>query len=291
MEIQHVREFLSLVETESFFETSERLFITTSSLSRHIKALESEIGAALFERTTRKVALNRHGKLFLPYARELVRIDDECTRVFASDHHEQSNKITIGSIPMMRAYRINDLLHEYQNNNKSAELVVEEGDPFLLLPMLQDGKLDFAFIRNQGALPDDFETIPFTEDTLCLAVPGNHPFAGREAVSISELKDQHLLMIGKDALMYKLCTDLCKDAGFEPDVRFSSHHAENLLDAVSRGVGLAMLMRRPAAMLINSQCRLVDLIPTIRSTISLTWIKKRKLPLHHQKLVEMIKAK
>ena len=75
MEIQYVREFLSLAETGSFFETAEQLFVTTSSLSRHIKALESEMGVTLFDRTTRKVTLNRYGKLFLPFAKEFARID------------------------------------------------------------------------------------------------------------------------------------------------------------------------------------------------------------------------
>ena len=103
MEIQYVREFLSLAETGSFFETAEQLFVTTSSLSRHIKALESEMGVTLFDRTTRKVTLNRYGKLFLPFAKEFARIDEECTRAFATDQHEQTNTITIGSIPMMRA--------------------------------------------------------------------------------------------------------------------------------------------------------------------------------------------
>ena len=59
MELKYIREFVSLAETGSYFETSERLFITTSSLSRHIKALEEELGMPLFDRTTRKVELNR----------------------------------------------------------------------------------------------------------------------------------------------------------------------------------------------------------------------------------------
>ena len=58
MELKYIREFVSLAETSNYFETAERLFITTSSLSRHIKALEEELGMPLFDRTTRKVVLN-----------------------------------------------------------------------------------------------------------------------------------------------------------------------------------------------------------------------------------------
>ena len=290
MEIQYVREFLSLTETESYFETAEQLFITTSSLSRHIKTLESEMGVTLFDRTTRKVSLNRYGKLFLPYARELVRIDDECTQAFAAEQHEQTSRIVIGSLPVMRAYRITDLLAEYQHGNKTTELSVVEGDTFALLPQLREGEIDFAFLRDGGYLPDDLEKVPFTADNLCIVVPEDHPFAKRKTVSVPELKDESLLMIGKDAFMYKLCCDLCKDAGFEPNVRFTSHRAENLIDLVGRGMGAAMLMRKPAAMIVTEKLRLVDVVPEVRSAISLVWLKSRRLPPHHRKFVELAKG-
>ena len=290
MEIQYVREFLSLTETESYFETAEQMFITTSSLSRHIKTLESEMGVTLFDRTTRKVSLNRYGKLFLPYAKELVRIDDECTKAFAADQHEQISRIAIGSIPMMRAYRITDLLAEYQHGNKSAELDVTEGDPFQLLPKLREGEIDFAFLRDNGLPSEELEKVPYTADHLCVVVPKDHPIARRKTVSVTDLQKESLLMIGKDAFMYKLCCDLCREAGFEPNVRFTSHRAENLIDMVGRGMGVAMLMRKPAATLVSEKFRLVDVTPEVRTVISLVWMKNRKLPPHHKKFVELTKG-
>ena len=139
-------------------------------------------------------------------------------------------------------------------------------------------------------LPDDLEKVPFTVDHLCIVVPEDHPFAKRKTVSVPDLKDESLLMIGKDAYMYKLCCDLCREAGFEPNVRFTSHRAENLIDLVGRGMGAAMLMRKPAAMFITEKCRLVDVIPEVRSVISLVWLKGRRLPPHHRKFVELTKG-
>ena len=287
MEIQYVREFLSLAETESYFETAEQMFVTTSSLSRHIKALEGEIGVMLFDRTTRRVSLNRYGKMFLPYAREFVRTDDECTRAFAAERHDENNRIRIGSIPVMRAYRISDLLAEYQRSNKTTDLDVVEGDPLNLLPRLREGEIDFVFIRDNGMIPEDMESVPYTADHLCIVAPEGHPLAAHKSVSVSDLKNEPLLMIGKDAFMYKLCCDLCRKAVFEPEVRFTSHRAENLIDMVSRDMGVAMLMGRPASFFLTGNCRLIDVVPEIRTRISLVWMKKRELPPPHRKLVEL----
>ena len=74
MEIDYIREFVVLTETENFLEAAERLFISQSSLTRHIKSLEEDLGMQVFDRTTRKVTLNNFGKLFLPYAKEISRI-------------------------------------------------------------------------------------------------------------------------------------------------------------------------------------------------------------------------
>ena len=289
MEIRFVREFVSLSETESFFETAERMFVTTSSLSRHIKTLEEEVGQPLFDRTTRKVSLNHYGRLFLPYARELVRIDDECTAAFAEAENETHTTISIGSIPMMRAYHITDLLAEFQNGNKSTVLNITESDSIKMLPMLRNEELDFAFIRDRDDRDGEFEKFPFTEDTLCAVIDQRHPLAKKDLIRISDLKDEPLLLIGKDAFMYKLCTDLCVEAGFTPHVRFTSHRAENLIDMVSRGMGTALLMRKPAAMLASSGTVLVNVAPTVRTTIFLARNPHHKLSLAGKKFWELVR--
>ena len=289
MEIRFVREFLSLAETESYFETAEQLFVTTSSLSRHIKTLEGEMGVPLFDRTTRKVSLSRFGRLFLPYAKELVRIDDECTQAFLKAQHDIQGTVTVGSIPMMKAYRITDLLAEYQHGNKSTAVNVVEGDSYTLVPMLRNEEIDFAFLRDRDDSDNEFVKAPFAEDHLCVVVPADHPLARKKAVQLEQLRDESLLLIGKDAFMYKLCTELCKQAGFQPKVRFTSHRAENLIDLVRQGLGIAMLMRKPAETLIPDTLRLIDVTPAVKTTIFLAYLPGHKMNLQARKFLELSK--
>lgn len=287
MEIRFVREFVSLAETESYFETAEQLFVTTSSLSRHIKTLEGEIGVTLFDRTTRKVSLNRYGRLFLPFAKELIRVDDECTKAFSEAQRDVQNTVTVGSIPMMKAYRITDLLAEYQHGNKTTMVNVVEGDSYTLVPMLRNEEIDFAFLRDRDDAENEFEKIPFAEDSLCAVFPASHPLAGKKEVRIEQLKDESLLLIGKDAFMYKLCTELCRDAGFQPKVRFTSHRAENLIDMVSQGMGVALLMRKPIELMITENIRLVDVTPRVKTRIFLSRLPGHKLNMHEKKFMEL----
>ena len=70
--LNHVKEFIALTKTENYLEAAENLFTSQSSLSKHIKSLEAELGTTLFDRTTRQVKLNEAGKVFLKYAQQLV---------------------------------------------------------------------------------------------------------------------------------------------------------------------------------------------------------------------------
>ena len=69
MEIEYIKEFVVLAETENYLEAAESLFISQSTLSKHIKIIEKELDVQLFDRTTRKVHLNKYGKMFLKYAK------------------------------------------------------------------------------------------------------------------------------------------------------------------------------------------------------------------------------
>ena len=76
MNTENMREFKVLAEKRNFIAAAEALGITQASLSRHIMAMEDELGFKLLERNTRNVELTLYGLRFLHYAEEAVSIQD-----------------------------------------------------------------------------------------------------------------------------------------------------------------------------------------------------------------------
>lgn len=290
MELKYIREFVSLAETSNYFETAERLFITTSSLSRHIKALEEELGMPLFDRTTRKVVLNRHGRLFLPYAKQFVKIDDECTMAFEEEVMYSKGAIGIGSIPMMKAYGISDILRQYRQSNKNVIININEADSTPLAEMLRKSEIDFAFLRNRHISVDEFDTIPIAEDHLVAVLPKAHPLAKQKTIAIDQLEGEALLLISKNSVMYKLCTDLCRAAGFQAKVVFTSQRAENLIELISQGTGIALLMSKPIAPILPEDLTRVDIEPRVTTTIFLAYLKNRRFNTACKRFLELVKT-
>ena len=291
LEIKYIREFVSLTETGSFFETSERLFVTTSSLSRHIKALEEELGVSLFERTTRKVVLSKHGKQFLPFAKMFIQVDDDCATAFNEEVQYAQGAINVGTIPTMRAYRINEVLSQYRRDNKNVTFNIHEADSTTLAKALKDEELDFAFLRDRHVSIDEFESIPIAQDHLVTVVPQSHRLASQKSISIRDLNGESLLMISRNSFMHRLCTDLCKAEGFQPRVVFTSHRAENLMELVEQGMGLAMLMKKPITPILPEGLLLVDVEPRVTTSVYLAYLKNHKLNAAGKRFLELCKSK
>lgn len=83
MTTENMREFKVLAEKRNYIAAAQALQTTQASLSRHIMAMEDELGFRLLERNTRQVELTFYGLRFLHYAQEAVRILDACEAAFA----------------------------------------------------------------------------------------------------------------------------------------------------------------------------------------------------------------
>jgi len=277
MEIDYIRDFIVLSETGNFMEAAEKLFISQSSLTRHIKSLEEDLGTPLFDRTTRKVSINYFGRLFLPYAKEIARIQYEYTTAFYNELKGTRGNITVGSIPIMIPYKITDLLIQFKHENSAFSLDVEEADSLQLIKMLRSGQCDFAFIRNSDDSDNEFNKLPYTSDLLVALMPTDHYLAREESIHLSDLSAAPLLLLAKDTFMYSLCIGECRKANFEPRVAFTGRRAENILELVSNGFGIALLMKKSSSSLIRPDIAVVNIEPHIKTSISLAYPKNHTM--------------
>lgn len=291
MELNYIRHFVRLAETENYLEAAEDLFMAQSSLSRHIKSLERELGAPLFDRTTRKVVLNDFGKAFLPYARAMLEIQDECGKVLQGYLEGVSYIINVASIPAMVHYHITDVFAGFQKENPGCRLNITEADSTKIWQLLEEGKCECGFIRTEeiGALPDHMKQVAFTTDRLAAVLPENHPLAGKNAVSLEMLRHEKFLFLDRETSMYTICRNACQRAGFEPEVVFTGLRGENLIDLAAKGMGVALLTRKPVEYGLNKAVVLADIEPPVVTQIALVYPGKRKLPEAVKQFIDYVK--
>ncbi|MDO5549199.1 MAG: LysR family transcriptional regulator [Eubacteriales bacterium] len=277
MDISYLKEFVVLAEIGNYLRAADALFISQSSLSKHIKALEKELGLSLFERSTRKIQLSPYGETLLPYARKIVNLQYQYTVSLMNQSGKKPEFLSIGSVPSVTPYGITDKIIQFQTENKKLAVELYEGESDQLLRMLRQNRFELAFVRDRNEVSSEFAKIPFAEDTLAAIMRPNHPLASRKSVSLEELKDEHFLFLPPNSLMYNLCMDECHKCGFTPRVVYSGHRAETILDLVTKGMGTALLMRKPIDCSHRDDVCIVDIEPKITTHIQIYYKKDAPL--------------
>lgn len=288
MELEHLRDFVMLAETRSFAGTAERLFTTQSTISKHIKALEAELGTPLFNRTSRHVELNEMGQLFLPYAEKILQIQYEYTTAFYNRMEHEKSTLSIGSIPVMAQYGITDIIVQFKNENRNFNINVIEAESEELIRHLIENHCELAFVREGEETTDKFTSIPYYTDTLVALLPHTHPLASNKVISLRELVGEDFVLLKEKTFLHNLCLSACEHAGFTPHVVFTGHRLENILDFVAKGMGISLLMERQTLHYQPDAVSIVPITPSITSNIHLIYRKDRKLSTAAQHFVDCV---
>ena len=290
MEISYFKDFVILAETQNYWAAAERLFIGQSSLSKHIKTLEKSLGAPLFDRTSRKVELTEFGKLMLPYAQSVSKLQYEYEAAAFNFLHQENEVLNIASVPVMAQYNITDILVRFQLDFPSVQINTHEADTLDVREWLLERKCELGFFRDSVAYlehdPDKearLTKVPFCQDRLVAILPKDHPLAGEKQIELNQLAREYFALIKKDTMPYTLCMRACREAGFVPEVLFTSHSLEAILDMVTKGSCVSLLFANHVAYPIDSVLSIappfavVPVTPEIQTTVYLGHLKNTPL--------------
>lgn len=174
MKLQHLRFFTAVVECGGVIKASERLHITQPAISAGLKALEDELGGALFHRgSNRRLSLTPAGRRFYRHALEILRQCDAAQASFAGDA-AQKQQVRIGILDTLSQGMIVELVERLAEHHPEWEVVVWEGSVQRLTTWLGQGRIDLAWTnvheQNHGQRM-------LWRESLVAVIPGGHPFA------------------------------------------------------------------------------------------------------------------
>lgn len=242
MDIDKLRTFIDLAKTLSFSETAQNLYTSQSTVSKQIKALERELGLVLFDRTNKKVVLSEYGKSILNSANEIVTLED---KILLQTHNYKMNnqsQISLGTIPTFSYNSIFAKTMLYQKEHPEMNLTLQELESKDLFTLLDEGKLDLAFARSLDIDNLNYEKILIDTESFTVCLSKDHPLAKKEIVHLADLKDEKFIMLSNSSLLYQPVIELCKKAGFAPNISFVGDRMSSILQIVRSGQGISILM-------------------------------------------------
>jgi len=272
MELNQLKYFIAVADVLSFTEAAERIHVSQPALSYQIKRLENELGARLFDRTSRRVSLTVDGRTFLPLARSVLLKVDEATRVMDERLGVETGQVTFGVIPSIGAYVVPHVLASFRRNFPGIEVLLVESGALSLERKLLDGEVDFAIVTEPAA-PEALEMMPLMTEELLLVVPMHHHLAERESVVLEELVQENFVLLGGSFTLGTLVVDVCRRAGFEPKVAYQAGSLETVKSFVRHDLGIAVLPR--LAMLWPPEDTIVATPFTVPLTRAITLVRAK----------------
>ena len=253
MELHQLRCFIAAAEELHFGKAAQRLQMMPAALGRHIKLLEEHLGAPLFARTTRAVALTEDGTTLLRDARAILASVEAVEDGFRLRSRSRgSRRFRIGAIDSAAAGLLPPLLRDFRASRPDVPVQLLEEKTIRLLPKILSGALDLAFVRPQDRPDKRLELRPLLMETAVVAFPIKHKLAGHKAISLTEIADQPLIVPDRRSRPHShdLTIKLFEEAGLPPRVVQIADEKQTIVNLVAARLGVAIVPRWTSRMAI-----------------------------------------
>ncbi len=262
MELRSVRYVLAVAETLHFGRAAERVRVAQPSLSRQVRALEREIGVALFDRTSRRVTLTTAGAAFVPVARRAIDLLDVAAERARESARGQLGQLSLGFVATAAIDVLPRVLILHRAHRPQVSVTLTECATAEQVQLLVDGDLDVAIGRDMPAMEGLRVDVVRTE-TILVAVPDTHPLARLTTIRPTDFAEQPLVRLppGMSRRADLLLAEIAAGAmtgPLDPVGVQEAHQYMTLLALVAAGTGLA-LVPQPVAQLRQDGVRYLPL--------------------------------
>lgn len=240
MNLKNLEYFLAVVDENSFTKAAERLFISQSTLSKAVAALEEEWQVPLLNRAKKDFQLTAEGELFYRYARSLLTVVEQRTELLRAEMEKLQKQISIGLPPSTGIMIFSDIFMSFYHDHPGISVRTSELTSLQLIDHVDGGALDLGVVVEPFDDPR-FEKKLILDSEAVLVVPLAHPLAKRESLTFSELKDTDIMMVSPEYMYYHKVKERFSEAGVEPRFSFESYQWDLLLSMVEKGRGISIL--------------------------------------------------
>jgi len=194
VQLKHLRTFVAVASTLNLTRAGETLHLAQSSISEQIQALESDLGAALFDRSKRQWALTPAGARLLGYAGEIIALSEEARGAVLEETRGVTGRVAVGGIESLCAERLPALLLRYCAGFPAVRITLRAGKAVDLHGSLKSGLLDVYFTFGEGVEEAGLRSEQVATERIALVGPPNHRLSGRRPLTLDELAREDFLV-------------------------------------------------------------------------------------------------
>lgn len=240
-----LRSFLEVAETGAITRAAERLFVTQPALSRRLQQLEAELGVALFERTTRGVALTEEGRYVQREAHDLVERYEQMRHGVSALANLEAGAIRIGGGATAVSFLLPEAIAAFQDSHPGVLFQVKEAGSRETERDVAAERLELGVVTLpiDPELVSDLEATPFTTDRITLVAAREHRLASRKRVTLAAIEGEDFVGFESPSAIRSLIDGALREAGVNVNVVMELRSIPAILRMVTATGKLAFVSR------------------------------------------------
>jgi DNA-binding transcriptional LysR family regulator len=241
MELRQLEGFVAVAEERNFTRAAARLYLAQSGLSATIRALEKELQAPLFARSTRRVDLTPAGTAFLPEARRTLASARAAADAVAAVEGLERGTLTLGVMQSVWLFDLPCLLARYRATYPGIGLKLLHTSSMELGRLLREGEIDMTFATALGESSPEFVSVPLFTSPLVVVCTTEDMFGRQDTIALAAVAEREQVGFPPGWGIRTLTDTAMRSAGLEHRVDLEVNDTNTVLDLVEVGLGVAVL--------------------------------------------------
>ena len=246
LNVHQLNVFVIAAETLNFTQTAKRLHLTQSSVSQHIKSLESQLGVELFERKGRTLEITDAGVVLLPMARDIVEGSIRVAEQMELLKNEIHGHLIVGCNTAPGKYILPTMLAKFHEHYPLVRISCQVLPVKQVQEGLAEGDIHFTLSSSVEISSESAEYQLYLEEPIELIAPLHHPWAYRDEIEPEELFEEQFISREKGSATHRNVADALLGVGVEIDkldTFMEMGTSEALALAVEQGLGVGFVSK------------------------------------------------
>jgi DNA-binding transcriptional LysR family regulator len=247
LNLERLRVLHAVSTAGSVAGAAQTLHVTTSAISQQIARLEREVGQRLVERQGRGIRLTEAGALLARHAGDLLTQVERVASSLAEHRGMVTGTLSIAAFATAARGLLPGVLRDLRHHYPDLSVSLSEREPHEAIPALRRGHLDIAVVQdwadNALAIPDGMSRRHLLDDVFDVALPVDHPLAGRDSVAVKDLAGDDWISWSTGQICHDWLVRTLRADGVEPRVRHTASEHSTQLALVAAGLGAAVIPR------------------------------------------------
>jgi DNA-binding transcriptional LysR family regulator len=240
MQIESLKVYCDLAETESFTKAAQINHVTQSAVSQQISSLERQFKSLLIERSKKKFRLTREGQVLYDFSKQIIQNYDSLQNKLQEIKDIISGTIRVATIYSIGLHDLPSYIKKFLKNYPTVKVHVEYRRANQVYDDVLSNVVDLGLVA-YPTRDAKLETVALRKDPLVLICHPQHPFAKSRSVKLKALAGQKFIGFEPDIPTRKALDKILKENSVEVHHVMEFDNIETVKRAVEIDAGISIV--------------------------------------------------